>query len=350
MNLRAMLLATVMAASISIPAFAQVVAEVEGTLSGFATTETTDANGNPVPPHLTVFKTKVFFHANTKFSTPTKDNLTFEQIVTCNGGRFPGFLKNKNGAFVGGSAIVTGTSSGLGGILADTVFLEPAENVLLGSITNVPSPNDEGESSLEIEGTPIVVIGKKRGEQFPPVPAGQAEIFSACFPGKGVKNQVFVDIPPENLDPTAETAAEGWFGTDGKFYAFLVEGAGSATTQPHAVSIARAQCRNRGGARGLEWTILGGVGAPVNASGSVSFGRQIPANTPSGVRYQDYGISTPIVLEPDAKYGSYDLDVDVVGTDAAAGCPDTVFVRYVPTGGLPDGEKFVQARSGVDAR
>jgi len=208
---------------------------------------------------------------------------------------------------------------------------------------------------LEIDGTEIIVIGKKRGEQFPPPMDGATEIWNPCFPGKGVKNASFIDIPPDKLMKDTEAAAEGWFGDDGKFYAFLIEGNGSAGYQPLAVGAFRAQCRNRGAGRGLEWEIRGGVGHPVNIAGSLSIGQTV-----AGRGYVPYGIPTvnPLVDPGDARYGTFQIRADLIDNTVTA-CPATVLIRYQPTAAVQpppvDNEaqplqRFVQVRMAVDAR
>jgi hypothetical protein len=99
-------------------------------------------------------------------------------------------------------------------------------------------------------------------------------VFNPCFPGKGVKNAFFIDIPPTNITVGTLAAAEGWYGEDEKFYAFLIEGEGSVKDQSVSVGIARPQCRNRGGTRGLEWEIRGGVGVPVGSGRERRSGRE----------------------------------------------------------------------------
>lgn len=363
MNLRALMLATVAAVSISTPALSQVVSEVEGKLQTLK--RQAKVNGVVDPAHFSVFKTKVYFKAEngTVISTPTRDKIGFGVLMTCNSTKVPGFSKLED-TLVGGTAIATGTSSE-SGVVADTLFVEPAENVLLGRVTSVPVANP-GENNtvtydgeLTIDGTPVVVIGKSATEQYTTAPLAITDVFNPCFPGKGVKNAFFIDIPPTNITVGTLAAAEGWYGEDGRFYAFLIEGEGSVKDQPVSIGIGRAQCRNRGGTRGLEWEIRGGVGVPVesadptvktfpDARGSVTFGRPVVNPTTGVSTYKDYGMpTTAIAVDPtDGAYGSFNIRADVAsGLAAGEGCPETVIVRYTPTGG-----KVVTGRSGVDAR
>jgi hypothetical protein len=126
-----------------------------------------------------------------------------------------------------------------------------------------------------------------------------------------------------------------------------------------SIGIGRAQCRNRGGTRGLEWEIRGGVGVPVqttnpdvktfpDARGSVTFGRPVVNPATGASSYKDYNMpATAIAVDPtDRAYGSFNIRADfATGLEAGEGCPETVIVRYTPTGG-----KVVAGRSGVDAR
>lgn len=316
MNLRTLLLATAMAVSFASPVLAQAVAELEGKVIGLS--RTTGQNGT-----LKMFNTTVTLNSGTTYSTPTRDGLTLGQIINCNKERMPGVDANPLGTFLGGTAIVTGTSSAASGVVAQTVFLEPAENVLLGRVTSVP--NADGTGSLSIEGTSVVLIGKKMGGQIPKPVAGETEIFNACIPGKGVINGFFIEIPASALEKNTEAAAEGWWGNDGRFYAFLIEGEGTVEKQTLDVAILRASCRNRGGARGLEISIRGGVAAPANATGTVDFGVM------TGTTFTNYNIPTAVVPDlVDPRYGTFDIDENVTGSAATTGCPAELTVRYSP--------------------
>ncbi|MGF7211362.1 hypothetical protein GGE65_005979 [Skermanella aerolata] len=358
MALRALMLATVAAVSISVPAMAQVISEVEGKLVELGEFTTTPAY------QAKVFGTKVILK-DAAISTPTREDIPFPTLLTCNNAKIPGFVKRPaGGSMVGGTIIATGSSNGDGTITAETAFFEPAENVLLGQVTNVPLVSPEGAISgkLEIDGTEVVVIGKKRGEQFPPAPlnpttGASTEIWNPCFPGKGVKNASFIDIPPQYLSTNAEAAAEGWFGEDGIFYAFLIEGNGSAKEQPLAVSAFRAQCRNRGAGRGLEWEIRGGVGHPENVGGSIVIGQTV-----AGRGFVPYGIPSvnPLIDPLDDRYGTFQIRADLIDSTVTT-CPINVVVRYQPilevpppppTTENPDPkpQRFIQSRVGVDAR
>jgi hypothetical protein len=372
MFMRALMLATVAAAALSTPAVAQtVVSSLEGKLEAIVRQARNPTTGLIEPAHFKVFDTKVYFKADnaTVISSPTRDKFGFGVLNTCNSTQIPGFAKLTD-TLIGGTAIATGISSETG-VVADTLFVEPFEHVLLGRVTSVPQEkkNADGtvsyEGKLTIDGTQVIVLAKSETEQYTKSPEASTTVFNPCFPGKGAKNAFAIDIPPSNLRIGAETAAEGWFGEDRKFYAFLIEGEGGVATQPVSVGIARAQCRNRGAGRGLEWELRGGVGvfteAPpkekptdpamipfTDARGSIVFGRAV-----QGVFRAYDGSSSNIVVDPvDRGYGSFNARPTVnSGLATGEGCPETVIVRYTPTGGGTIAKPgFVTARSGVDAR
>jgi hypothetical protein len=341
MSTRALLLASVAAATISFPTLAQVAPlEVEGrlnaiTVSPTAPTTTIDS--------LRVFNSTIRVKPGTTFSSPTKEGMSAAEIITCNGRRFAGFTRN-NPSWVGGTAIVTGTSDDAGGKQADTVFLEPAENVLLGRVSKIPDFVKDPltglpvldpvtklptylSGTLEIEDTQVIILGVRNQEHYPPTDV--AVPFNPCVPGTGVKNDFGFKVPAEALEVGDEAAAEGWYGDDGKFYAFLVESTAVLTDPVTGVSINRAQCRNRGGNIGMEWEIRGGVSNP--ASGTVNIGRPVPDPLdPTKTVYRAYtGITATATADPAAPgYGTYTFKGNIPNGNGNGTCPSTVIVRF----------------------
>jgi hypothetical protein len=204
---------------------AQAVAELEGKVTSMPMTGTGPAT---TITSLKIFNSNIALKPATTFATPTRDGMTANDIGVCNRRPFAGMLKTSN-TMVGGTGIVVGTSADSTGtspvsvVTADTVFLEPAENVLLGRITKVPTfdtvvdpvtgvaTKSYAGGTLEIEGTNVVVLGARVNGHFPPI---GTVAHNPCLPGLGVKNDVGFPIPPDDLAKDAEAAAEGWYGED----------------------------------------------------------------------------------------------------------------------------------------
>lgn len=357
MSIRALLLATVTVAALTTPAFAQVSpGELEGKLTDITTTGT---GADSVVTAVKIFGTNIPVPSTTTFATPTRDGMTPAQIGVCNNRKFAGMTRNSK-TMVGGTGIVVGTSegaidpvTGVGSVIKpETIFLEPAENVLLGRINKVPTFDTVtkdvidpvtgattkvtskvyGGGTLEIEGTNVVLLGPKADAHFPPI--GTVP-FNPCLPGKGAKNDAGFALPNEALALGADAAAEGWYAEDGSntFYAFLLDTVGANPDQQTAVSITRAQCRNRSATR-MEWEVRGGTADPVTkGAGRVNIGR---VNTDGSVTM--YGVGVNAVADPaNEPYGLYTFKADI---NNQGQCPNTVVVRYNGSG----------ARAGVDVR
>jgi hypothetical protein len=363
MNMRALLLTTMAVASLSSPAFAQGVAEMEGRVTDLT------VNTNRAVTAIKVFNTNVPVPTGPIFSTPTRDGMTRAQIGACNDIQFAGKKRRSTAAvdsLYDGTAIIVGTSTDVttngvtkSVVTPESIFVEPAENVLLGRISSVPTFDTVlkeeldpatgepvidpvtnqpkmiatkvyGTGTLEIEGTPVVVLGKEAGGHFPPV--GTVS-HNPCIPGLGLKNDAGFPLPPEALAKNADAAAEGWYGDDGKFYAFLIETVGANPDQQTAVSITRAQCRNRSATR-MEWEVRGGTADPVSlGAGRVNIGRV----TATGPELYTGAFTTAVADPVNPPYGLYTFKADI---NNQGQCPDTVVVRYNGSG----------ARAGVDVR
>jgi hypothetical protein len=355
MSIRALLLTTLALTALSSPAFAQAEITLEGKMTG--TTPVGKAN-NAVAA-ITVFNTTVSVPTGKIFSTPTRDGLNRSDIGACNATPFAGQDPTTAKSLLGGTAIIVGTSAddanGKSVITPTSIFVEPAENVLLGRITNVPTfkdiPKTEidpktnqpktitvkeyDKGTLEIEGTSVVVLGKVKDGHFPPY-TGVAH--NDCVPGLGIKNDAGFELPPEALAKNADAAAEGWYGSDGRFYAFLIETVGAAPDQKTAVSISRAQCRQRTATQ-MEWEVRGGTADPVDkGAGRVTIGY----GNADGSGVTMYGVNTTATADPvNPPYGLYTYKGNITGTATISGtCPQTVVVAY----------NGVRARAGVDIR
>ena len=345
MSIRALLLATVAAATLASPALAQTApAELEGSLTSIGSDT------------ITVFKTTVALKTDTAFSTPTKEGLDITTVMRCNGQRYPGRTQDNN-TLVGGTAIVVGTSDTATGTRADSVFFEPSENVLLGRVSKLPDYQKDKDGNLikgpnglpiyesgtlELEGTPVVILGTSATTHYPPM---STTAFNECIPGKGVRNDFGFSLPPEALDVGSEVAAEGWYGdsdNDGindTFYAFLVDGVGTVTDQPTGVTISRAQCRDRGGARGMEWEIRGGTADKASrGAGTVTIGRMVldskgkPMFKPymTVVANRTTNVTVTSVADPlNVPYGAYTFKGNILNGNGNGTCPSNVAVQYL---------------------
>lgn len=278
MSIRAFLFASVAAATLASPALAQVTgpAEFEGPVGSLTDTE------------IVVFNTKINSAAAT-YSTPTRDSVPLADVTFCATQGFAGRTIIENNAWIGGTGIVAGTTDGID-VIGEGIFLEPAENVLIGKITKVPG--SDGTGTFEISGTEVVVMPKVGGPSFP---TGKESSFSKCIPGLGIKNEFGFEIPASTLAVGQDAVAEGWFSNDGSkvFYAFLIDGVGQPDqgSVPMQVSITRAQCRERTTAQPwtVEWEIRGGTANPAAGTVRIGYGTNQtatatadPANPPFG--------------------------------------------------------------------
>jgi hypothetical protein len=205
-------LASIMAAVVAtIPAaHAQVPCEIEGPIS--AVEDNLDGTGT-----ITVMGMTIQIPATAVITTPTT-TLTMAQLAD------PSPLPGRTQAgFIGGTAIVVGTVPAGGQVTAESVFTEPAENVVLGVITsNAPDP-------LTVNNVPIVLLSDSRMPAGPPL------------------NDLGIAVALDDLPLGTTTAIGGYF--DGaNFQAFSFEaGGGAAAEKTPLVGITRAAGRNGGG-------------------------------------------------------------------------------------------------------
>jgi hypothetical protein len=209
-------------------ASAQVPALVEGKISYIQVNDV--ASGGDGSVDMTVMGIKVHIpaavFASSLASTPTGTITNPNDLL---GDPLPG---RADSGFLGGTAIINGESTtasdGAGGIIsgftAIDLFVEPAENVVLGSIQN------DGACGLSIEGVPLVFLKDPR--------------MTAADP---VNTSGFLIDHCQTLNGGA-AAVEGYYGENGMLYVFTYEtddaplldtGAGGTTT------ITRASCDGR---------------------------------------------------------------------------------------------------------
>ncbi len=158
--------------------------------------------------------------------------------------------------FEGGTAIVEGVWQN-NQLVASSVFVEPAENIMLGQVT-ATSP------ALMINGVEIAVL--------PPVATTPANGFTSntdisitaghLLPRvgpTGLRHEV--GIPLASVSANVLAAAEGYF-ANGVFNAFVVDAAdGVALSNTDQLAVTRAQVRERtpNNTRGDEYDIRGGI-------------------------------------------------------------------------------------------
>jgi hypothetical protein len=229
--------------------------------------------------------------------------------------------------FIGGTAIVVGTS-GEGGVTASDVFMEPAENVILGAVT----ANSQGD--FRVEGVKVYLLAPSSSK--PSYPTGIP--FDPRLPGLPMKNELGFAIDPAKVQLYADAALEGYFGKDmygegDAFYAFSIDSVSDVEDPSPTVSILRAQCRVRSTTQ-VEWEIRGGV-YPW-AQGAVIGVYPPTAAFNGGKAYvTNFAVQQDTV---DPKAGAFRY---VGKPNATGGCPPSVIVRY---NGAPDAVANVEVR------
>lgn len=200
-------------------------AEIEGPLGAVVASETGVT--------LQVMDMTVIVPDGIPISSPSNASLGIDGLLDVT--PLPGRIQE---GFIGGTAIITGTVDAAGVTTADSVFIEPAENVVVGVVT----ANEAG--ALSINQVPITLSTDPR------------------MPAEPVRNAFGFEINPVAIAVGTPASAEGYFAA-GTFYAFLVEidDVGELTTTSPQVSILRAQSRERvpNDQRGDEVEVRGGV-------------------------------------------------------------------------------------------
>ncbi|GEO39385.1 hypothetical protein SAE02_35330 [Skermanella aerolata] len=228
--------------------------------------------------------------------------------------------------FVGGTAIVVGIS-GDGGVTATDVFMEPAENVILGAVT-ANSPGD-----FRVEGVKVYLLAPSSAK--PSYPPGIP--FDPRLPGLPMKNELGFAIDPAKVQVYADAALEGYFGkdVDGKdaFYAFSIDSVSDVEDPNPTVSILRAQCRVRSTTQ-VEWEIRGGVYPWVQGA---TIGVYPPSTAFNGGRAYATNFAVPQdTVDPKAGAFRYTAKPNATG-----GCPSSVVVKF---NGAPDAVANVEVR------
>ncbi len=242
-------------ALLALTGVSQAIAQVPAALEGKITAITRDAISGAAS--MTVIGVPIYVSATTPIKTPTA-TLSTTQLVSATA--LPGIPATNDSAFVNGTAIVNGTWNAAANRLdATDVFVEPAENILLGLVT----ANNAGE--LQINGVRVV-----------PIPTTELRM-----PSLPMRNEAGIPVIPSSVPVGAQAAAEGYY-AGGVFNAFIIDvSAGTAAVKTSQVSILRAQGRERtpNATRGDELDIRGGsstfnsLGNPVLANQTIDIFR-----------------------------------------------------------------------------
>ncbi len=175
--------------------------------------------------------------------------------------------------FIGGTAIIEGSGDILTGYIADTVFLEPAENILGAEITS-------------LQGEPLTVGGVFMA------PTGDMQIPAGPF-----TNVYGFEVDPTTVPQGTGATSEGYLANDGsgvmKHFGIMVDASDLVNTGTTEVSIIRAQClAGSFPSDPIELRVLGAVhdfpptGDVTITSGATTFGMVIPiADIPPFANY-----------------------------------------------------------------
>ncbi len=285
------------------PALAQFPAELEGPVSAVVD------NGNGTGT-ITVMGITVQIPSTATIHSPTA-TLTISQLASTD--LLPG---RSSPGFIGGTGIIIGTTDGVTTTASD-VFVEPAENVVVGLITaagcstaDCSAPGD----FLHILGSPLVRLTDPRMPAEPPANAFGFEI----------------DMRQGGLVGSA-ASVEGYFGqTVPALHYFILEldGGVLANAGLPEVSILRAQCRERDD--GIELQVLGATHDPATAVVTIS-----NTDSPGEV----FGVITAVTDADNPIFGTYDFELE--GNPAFSTCPTSVTAEI--SGAVP-------AVSDVDVR
>jgi hypothetical protein len=223
--------------------------------------------------------------------------VTLQQL---DGARLPGRIER---GFIGGTAIISGQILPDGSFVADDVFVEPAENVLRGTLTGV-NPFRIGVVEL-------------RALTDPRMPSGP------------LTNQFGFEIDGVSLQPGVFAASGGYFSRSDNvlyYHTLDLEGNTRLLNSGNQVSIQRAQCRIRGGGRD-EIEVRGGVtnGSPNTTPVRLAAGTQVSL-TLLQRGGQSRTLTVPATVALDFRgYGSYVIRASNLNFPVR-GCPDTVTV------------------------
>lgn len=234
--------------------------------------------------------------------------------------------------FEGGTAIVEGVWQN-NQLVASSVFVEPAENIMLGQVT--------AANPLRINGVEIAILPE----------AGATAAFTSNLDARIVPGHLLprlgptglrheVGIPLASVKANVLAAAEGYF-ADGKFNAFVVDAAdGVALTDSDQLAITRAQVRERtpNTTRGDEYDIRGGIHLRNARARQIAVYRIDTLPNAAGVPTTTYTrLGAAVATIPDAvnpKFGTWRLTGVTptvrVATNPLGTAPSRIVVYLVP--------------------
>jgi len=229
--------AFVLAAALPAQSFAQTVpASIEGKIGSIV--DNGDGTGS-----MTVMGIEIKFDGNVPINSPTA-SLTFGDVTSdhdlADMTPLPG--RSSHAGFYDGTAIVLGNTAG-GAITATDIFVEPAENVILGMLTSAENCVLEVQGQLGVPGTgvPLAFLADPR------IPAGPAV------------DVLGFEIDPCTIPVGSGVSVAGYYGEDvpagqsvPMFYVFSLEAdAGNPVNGATAeVTITTLKCNNRLEVRG----------------------------------------------------------------------------------------------------
>jgi hypothetical protein len=278
--------------------------------------------------------------AGTPITSPTA-TLTMAQLADPTPFPNSGFNPATGAAragFIGGTCIIDAVRDDVtGAINASNVFVEVAENVIVGAVTNSPAL---GNGAFAVLGTPIVPLTDARmpatklaaGFYGPTgVHAGNTEVARNDF-GFGV------DLNTVGLPAPDIATVEGYFGSDGALHAHIIETTGgtplSLDPRPSATL---AQCRDRNTVNKDELEVRGGC---VLARAGVAQAVSLSGHTATGALIQTYGTATctPDLVDP--RFGAFRYiaaNLNYIGNT----CP--VRVRVTLSGSADNRRHFIDS-------
>jgi hypothetical protein len=233
---------------------------LEGPIS--ALTDNGDGTGS-----ITVMGITVAIPSGAPITTPTA---ALSIADAADATPLPGRTQN---GFIGGTAIIEGNGDIIAGYTADSVFLEPAENILGAEITSTP-------------GEPLAIGGVELS------PTGDARIPAGPF-----TNAFGFEVDPLTVPLGTGATSEGYLANDGsgvmQYFGIAVDAGDLVNAGMTEVSIIRAQCLPGDlPTEPIELRVIGSVhdfpptGSVTITSGATTFGAVVPvADTPPFASY-----------------------------------------------------------------
>jgi len=211
----------------------------------------------PGSNQIVVMGARVTVPPGTPITTPTT-NLTdlagaANPLTLLVGDPLPG--RGTTPGFIGGTAIINGRVGATGTMTATDVFVEPAENVMIGAITEAVCTNARCAGAGNI----LRLNGAK-----------MAPIRDPRLAAEPIHNQFGFEVNLTGANLVGSAAeSEGYF-AGGRFNYFLlaITGAPLANPNQREVSILRAQCRDDAG--GIQLDVLGAVHTPARGVVAIS--------------------------------------------------------------------------------